>query len=153
MLAEKKLEELGIKLPACSKPLAMYIPVVRVGNTIYVSGQGPFVNGQAKYAGKVSETAGFEEGKAAARLCVVNLLAALKSELGDLDKVRQIANITVYVNSAPGFNKQHLIANAASELLFNVFGEKGRHSRTALGCSDMGADIMVEVSAVVIAED
>lgn len=149
MQAEQKLKAMGIELPAGSAAKGMYLPGVRVGNRIYISGQGPFVDGKLPFAGHIGGELTLEQGQEAARICAVNILSVLKNMLVDLDKVEQIANVQAFVNSAPNFHEQHLVVNGASQLLFDVFGEAGRHSRTAVGTSCMPFDMPVEIQAVV----
>ena len=149
MIIEKRIEELGIDLPAASPPGAMYVPVKQLGNALFVAGQVPFVNGELVVSGKVGDTVSREEAEEAARRCIINLLAALKNHLGDLDKVKNITKIQVFVNSRTGFQEQHLVANAASQLLFDVFGERGRHARTAVGTNQLPMDAPVEIEAIV----
>lgn len=148
MKIEKRIEELGIKLPASSPPGAMYVPVKQVGNVLFISGQVPFVNGELKYAGKVGEERTLEEGQEAARVCIINMLAAVKDYLGDLDKVKNVVKLQAFVNSKVGFDKQHIVVNAASELLYDVFGEIGRHARTAVGTNQLPMDATVEIEAI-----
>lgn len=149
MIIEKRIEELGINLPPASPPGAMYVPVKQLGSALFVAGQVPFVNGELVVSGKVGDTVSREEAEEAARRCIINLLAALKNYLGDLDKVKNITKIQVFVNSRTGFQEQHLVANAASQLLFDVFGEKGRHARTAVGTNQLPMDAPVEIEAIV----
>lgn len=149
MIIEKRIEELGIDLPAASPPGAMYVPVKQLGSALFVAGQVPFVNGELVVSGKVGDTVSREEAEEAARRCIINLLAALKNHLGDLDKAKNITKIQVFVNSRTGFQEQHLVANAASQLLFDVFGEKGRHARTAVGTNQLPMDAPVEIEAIV----
>ena len=149
MIIEKRIEELGINLPAASPPGAMYVPVKQLGNALFVAGQVPFVNGELVVSGKVGDTVSREEAEEASRRCIINLLAALKNHLGDLDKVKNITKIQVFVNSRTGFQEQNLVANAASQLLFDVFGERGRHARTAVGTNQLPMDAPVEIEAIV----
>ena len=149
MNTEKCIEELGILLPPSSPPGAMYIPVKQLGNALFVAGQVPFVNGKLEISGKVGDTVSMEQAQEAARRCIINLLAALKDYLGDLDRVRNIVKIQVFVNSKVGFQEQHIVANAASQLLYDVFGEKGRHARTAIGTNQLPMDAPVEIEAIV----
>lgn len=153
MNTEKKIAELGIELPPSSSPGAMYIPVKQLGNALFVAGQVPFVNGELLYSGKVGDTVTIEQGEESARRCIINMLAALKHYLGDLDKVRNITKIQVFVNSRTGFMQQHIVANAASQLLYDVFGEKGRHARTAVGTNQLPMDAPVEIEAIVEIEN
>ena len=149
MIAEKRIEELGIELPLASPPGAMYIPVKQLGNALFVAGQVPFVDGKLLVSGTVGDTVSMEQAEEAARRCIINLMAALKDYLGDLDKVKNITKIQVFVNSKTGFMQQHLVANAASQLLYDVFGEKGRHARTAVGTNQLPMDAPVEIEAIV----
>lgn len=148
MNVEKKIEALGISLPEMSPPKAMYIPVRPLGNALFVSGQVPFENGELRYSGKVGGERTLEEGEEAARLCIVNLLAAVKAYLGDLDKVKTVVKVQAFVNSTPDFTQQHIVVNAASQLLFDVFGECGRHVRTAVAVPVLPMDATVEIEAI-----
>jgi len=149
MLIENRIAELGISLPESSPPGAMYIPVKQVGNILFVAGQVPFVNGQLSYTGKVGKERTLEEAKEAARICVINMLAAVKHYVGDLDKVANIVKLQVFVNSEVGFLSQHIVADAASHLLYEIFGEKGRHARTAVGTNQLPMDATVEIEAII----
>jgi len=149
MKAEKKIEEMGIVLPEMSKPGAMYIPIKRLGNALFVSGQVPFKDGVMQYPGHVGEDVSLEEAQEAARICIINMLAALKYYLGDLDKVKNIVKVQAFVNSKTGFNQQHIVINAASQLLYDVFGEAGRHARTAVGTNQLPMDAPVEIEAII----
>ena len=152
MLAEKRIEQLGIELPKLGEPTAMYIPVVQTGNLCFVSGQIPLVNGKLLYTGKVGDTRTREEAQDAARVCAVNALAALKEHLGDLDRVRRIIKVQAFVASKTGFDQQHIIINAASKLLYDVFGESGRHARTAVALNQLPLDVTVEIEMIVEVE-
>ena len=153
MIVEKKLEALGISLPASSAPKAMYIPVKQVGNLLFVSGQIPAVDGTLAYTGKAGAERTLEEAQAAARICGINILAAARAYLGDLDRVVSVVKLQAFVSSQTGFDQQHLVANAASELLFEVFGEAGRHTRTAVGVNQLPMDATVEVEAILEIRD
>lgn len=153
MKIEERLVELGITLPEPAKPVAAYIPFSRSGNLIFISGQDCRVNGELKYKGKVGKDVSEEDAYDAARITAINLLAILKSAVGDLDKVKSIVNLHGYVNSAPGFVRQPMVINGASELLVEVFGEKGRHSRCALACNELPFDTAVEIDMVVEVEE
>ena len=148
MIIEKKIEELGIDLPAASAPAAMYIPVKQTGSILFVSGQIPMVKGAMLYPGHVGKEVSLEEAQLAARACVINMLAAVRFHLGDLDRVKNVVKLQAFVNSADGFNSQHIVTNAASQLLFDVFGESGRHARTAVGVSQLPMDAPVEIEAI-----
>lgn len=149
MKIENRLLELGIQIPESSPPGALYVPVKQVGNILFVSGQIPAVEGKPKYTGKLMSDDDLEYGQAAARLCITNMLAALKFYLGDLDKVANIIKLQAFVSSGIGFDKQHLVANAASQLLIDVFGEAGKHARTAVGTNQLPMDVTVEIEAIV----
>lgn len=149
MKAEEQIQALGIELPPASPPGAKYIPVKQVGNILFVAGQVPFVNGELFVKGKVGGEVTMEEAEEAARLCIINMMAALKDYLGDLDRVKNVVKIQVFVNSKTGFVKQHIVANAASQLLYDVFGEKGRHARTAVGTNQLPMDAPVEIEAII----
>lgn len=148
MSIEAKLQELGIQLPEVPKPVAAYVPFVHSGEHIFTSGQICLEKGQLKYKGKVGSDLSPEEGFQAARLCAINNLAVLKAAAGSLDKVVQIVKVTVFVNSAAGFNGQPAVANGASELFMQVFGEAGRHARSAVGVSELPLDTACEVEVI-----
>ena len=149
MRIEQRIRELGIALPEASKPKAMYIPVKRAGNLLFVSGQLPIKDDGGLLTGKLGQERSLEYGQDAARRCVINMLAALKSELGDLDLVKGVIKLQSFVNSEAGFTQQHIVTNAASELLYEVFGEIGRHARTAIGTNQLPLDATVEIEAIV----
>lgn len=148
MLAEKRLEELGIALPEDSEAKAMYIPVKQSGRLLFVSGQIPVKGPEMPYRGRVGAELSVEKAQEAARLCVINMLAAVRRHTGDLDRVSGVVKLQAFVSSAPGFDRQHIVANAASQLLFDVFGERGRHTRTAVGTSQLPLDMPVEIEAI-----
>ena len=152
MNVEKRIEELGIELPEMAAPAAMYIPVKQTGNLVFVSGQIPVKEGKLIYTGKAGEERTLEEAQAAARLCAINIVSALKYQVKDLDKVKNIVKITTFVASKTGFDKQHLVANGASELLFDIFGEAGKHTRSAVSVNQLPLDATVEVEAIVEVE-
>ena len=149
MNIENRIKELGIELPVAAAPAAMYIPVKQAGNLLFVSGQIPVKDGVMQYTGKVGEDKTLEEAEAAARLCAINIISAVKAYVGDLDKVKSIVKITAFVASKTGFDKQHLVANGASSLLFDVFGEAGRHTRSAVSVNQLPLDAPVEVEAII----
>ncbi len=149
MIVEQRLREMGIELPEASPPKAMYIPVRQAGNLLFVSGQIPIVGDTMAFTGKVGGERTLEEGRAAARVCVVNLLAALRAHLSDLDRVKCFVKVQAFVASVVGFDQQHIVANAASELLFDAFGEPGRHARTAVAVNQLPRDATVEIEAIV----
>jgi len=153
MKAEEKLAELGIELPEPPTPVAAYIPYSRSGNLIFISGQDCRVNGELKYKGKVGRDVTEEQAYEAARIAAINLLDIRKTAVGDLDKVKKIVNVHGYVNSAEGFVRQPMVINGASELLVEVFGERGKHSRCALSCNELPFDTPVEVEMIVEVDD
>ncbi len=147
-MIEEKLESLGIRLPDPPTPAGSYVPAVRTGNLLFISGQIPMEDGRVVFTGKVSDD-NLETAQKSARMCAVNILAQIKRELGDLDKVARIVRLSGFVNSAPGFAAQPVVINSASDLFFEIFGEKGRHSRIAVGVSSLPLDSMTEIDAVV----
>lgn len=154
MYIEKRLEELGIRLPESSEPKAMYIPCKQAGNLLFVSGQLPCkLDGELAYTGKLGDELTLEQGQECARLCVVNMLSAIKYYLGDLDKVKSVVKLQAFVASKTGFDKQHLVTNGASELLFDIFGQKGTHARTAVGINQLPLDSPIEIEAIFELED
>ncbi|MBI1730768.1 RidA family protein [Candidatus Acetothermia bacterium] len=149
MSAEAKLKELGLTLTQAPSPVAQYVPAKQVGNLIYVSGQVPFRNGKLEYMGKVGAERTPEEGKKAAELCALNALAVVKSLIGSLDKVEEIVQVRGFVNCTPEFTNHPEVINGASDLFVNVFGEKGRHVRAALGAPSLPRGATTEVEIIV----
>lgn len=150
---EQRLEEAGYTLPAVSKSLAAYVPTMRDGDTVYTSGQLPVVDGELAATGKVGETVSVEDAQGYARTCVLNGLAAIKAEIGDLDKIAQITKVVGFVSSAADFDEQHLVVNGASEFLGEIFGEKGTHARSAVGVAMLPMNAPVEVEMIVRVEN
>lgn len=148
MHPEERLAELGHALPEPTPPLAAYVPAVRTGNLVYISGQGPMRDGAVAYTGKVGADVTPEQARQAAELTCLSGLAALKAEIGDLANVTRVVKLTVFVNSAPGFDQQPAVANGASELLQKVFGDAGRHARSAVGTAELPFGIPVEIEFV-----
>ena len=146
---EEKLAELGLKLPEVAAPVAAYIPVLRSGNLVYTSGQLPMVEGALPMTGKVGAGVSPEDAKALAQRCALNALAAVKSEIGDLALVKRVVKVVGFVASAPDFTGQPAVINGASELLGAVFGEAGRHARSAVGVAVLPLDAPVEVELTV----
>jgi enamine deaminase RidA (YjgF/YER057c/UK114 family) len=148
-----KLAELGLKLPEVSPPVAAYVPAVRSGNHVYVSGQLPMAEGKLLATGKVGAEVTPEQAKELAARCALNGMAALESLVG-LNKIARIVKLTGFVASAPGFTGQPGVINGASELFGAVFGEKGRHARSAVGVGELplGAPVEVELIAEVVAD-
>jgi len=145
---EQRLAELGLTLPEVVAPLAAYLPTVRTGDLVYTSGQVPMVDGKLPVTGKLGAGIEIEEGKAQARVCALNVLAVLKAELGDLSKVKRIVKVVAFVASAPDFTGQPQVANGASELLAEVFGDAGRHARSAVGVASLPLNAPVEVEVI-----
>lgn len=148
-MVEEKLKEMGFTIPETVKPLAAYIPALRTGDFVYTSGQVPFEKGKLKYIGKVGSDLSIEEGQKAAELCALNALSAIKTEIEDLNKIERIVKVTVFVNSASGFTDQPKVANGASEFLGKLFGEAGKHVRSAVGVSELPVNSAVEVEMIV----
>ncbi|MCK1384855.1 RidA family protein [Bradyrhizobium sp. 21] len=146
---EQKLAEQGIKLHEAPTPVANYVPFVRTGNLLFVSGQVCFApDGKLIAKGKLGAGVSIEEGVAAARGCAVNLLAQVKAALGDLDKVVRVVRLGGFINSAPDFLDGPKVLNGASDLMVAAFGDKGRHARTTVGVASLPADAAVEVEGV-----
>lgn len=143
-----RLEELGLELPEVVAPLAAYVPAVRTGNLIYTAGQLPMQAGKLLGTGKVGADVSPDEGKALARICALNALAAVDSLVG-IDAVTRVVKVVGFVASAPGFNGQPGVINGASALLAEVFGEHGAHARSAVGVSELPLDAPVEVELIV----
>lgn len=149
MEIEKRIKSLGLNLPEVPKPVASYVPAVQSGNYVFTSGQIPFVKGELKFKGKVGSDLTLEEGYECAKVAALNCLAAIQSVIGDLDRVSRVVRVTGFINSAPGFLDQPKVLNGASDLLVEIFGEKGRHSRLALGSSELPLGAPVEVDLIV----
>jgi len=145
---EQRLAELGVTLPAVPTPAANYVPFVITGNLVYLSGQVCKANGEVTHRGKVGRDLDLAAGKAAARLCAINLIAALKLAIGDLDRVVRLVSVRGFVASDPSFTEQPQVINGASDLFVEVFGDAGRHSRTAIGVAVLPSDCAAEVDAV-----
>ncbi len=146
MTAEQKLAELGIALPPAPPAVAAYEAWVQTGNFVITSGQLPWRDGEMAYTGQVGGELSDEDGYQAARLCAVNAIAQLKAAVGDLEKVRRIVRLEGNVHSAPGYRGQPQVLNGASELINEVFGDRGRHTRTALAFPDMPLGAAVQLS-------
>jgi enamine deaminase RidA (YjgF/YER057c/UK114 family) len=149
-LIDKRLAELGITLPTPAKPVANYVPWVRTGNLVFISGQGPLADGKILYQGRLPDTVSIEDGQKSARLCAINVIAQLRDALGgDLDRVARIVKLVGFVNAAPDFPDHPKIINGASDLMVEVFGDKGRHARSAVGSPSLPFNISVEVEAII----
>jgi enamine deaminase RidA (YjgF/YER057c/UK114 family) len=146
---DRRLAELGLELPTPSKPGANYVPFVRSGALVFLTGQLSQWNGERRFVGKLGREWGVEEGREAARLCALNLMAHLKTAAeGDLDRVRRCVRLAGYVNSTPDFLAQSQVMNGASDLFVDVFGDAGRHARMAVGVAALPYDVAVEVEGV-----
>ena len=146
---EERLQELGVSLPAPAVPVAAYVPCVRTGSLVYVSGLVPVLDGKPSHLGHLGDNVDLEDGRAAARTCAVNVLAALKAELGELSRVRRVVKVTGFVASTPDFTDHPKVINAASELFGDAFGDAGRHARAAIGVAALPLGVPVEVEAIV----
>jgi enamine deaminase RidA (YjgF/YER057c/UK114 family) len=156
MKAEQKLKELGLELQPPNKPIANYVPWVRTGNLVFLSGAGPNRPGDTRfkeYQGKLGREYSIEEGYQAARQTAYSLLCALKDAVGDLDKVKRVVKVLGMVNSVPEFGDQPKVINGCSDLLVEVFGEKGKHARSAVGMGALPNAIPVEIEMIVEVED
>lgn len=150
---EDRIAELGLTLPGVAAPVAAYIPAVRTGPYVYTSGQVPLVEGKLPLTGKVGAEVTADEAKDLARTCALNALAAVKSVVGDLDRIVRVVKVVGFVASAPDFTGQPGVVNGASELLGEVLGEKGVHARSAVGVAVLPLDAPVEVEIQVEVED
>lgn len=143
-----RLAELGLTLPTVVPPLAAYVPAIRTGNLVYTAGQLPMVDGELPLLGKVGADVTPEQATELARVCALNALAAIDALVG-LDAVTKVVKVVGFVASAPGFNGQPAVVNGASQLLGDVFGEAGRHARSAVGVSELPLDAPVEIEFIV----
>jgi enamine deaminase RidA (YjgF/YER057c/UK114 family) len=146
---EKRLAEIGITIPSPGEAAGNYLPFVTTGNLVYLSGQVPVENGVRKFIGKVGSNLSVEEGQKAARLCALNLIARLKSACaGDLDRVVRCVKVLGFVNAAPDFGDHPKVINGASDFMVEVFGDSGRHARSAVGMGSLPFGVAVEVEAI-----
>ncbi|MDP1758502.1 MAG: RidA family protein [Thermodesulfovibrionales bacterium] len=148
MTPEERLKQLGIELPDAPKPLGSYVPLVSTGNLVFLSGMLPLVEGKLTREGRVGEKVTVDEAREDARTAAINALAILKSNLGTLNKIRRCVKITGYVSSAPNFAGQPDVLNAASDFMFEIFGEVGRHARAAVGVSALPLNSPVELDFI-----
>ncbi|NBN77398.1 RidA family protein [Microvirga tunisiensis] len=146
---EARLASLGVTLPTPAAPQANYVPVVRTGNLLFVSGQIPIGPNGIEFVGKVGQEFGIEEGRACARLCGINIIAQTKAAIGDLEKVVRIVKLVGMVNSTPDFTDQPKVINGCSDFLVDVFGDKGRHARSAVSVASLPFGVAVEIEAVI----
>lgn len=146
---QARLAELGVTLPAAPSPAANYVPAVRTGNLLFIAGQVPVQDGKAQFLGQLGATLTVEEGQNAARLCAINVLAQVAQALGgDLDRVVRCVRVGGFVNAVPQFTEHPKVVNGASDLFVAVFGEAGKHARTAVGAGSLPRGVAVEVEAV-----
>jgi enamine deaminase RidA (YjgF/YER057c/UK114 family) len=148
-----RLKDLGITLPPPPKPVAAYVPAVRSGDLLFISGQLPTESGQLLFPGKVDADVSVEDATLAARAAALNALAVAQAAIGDLERVRRVVRVTGHVASSNGFTMQPAVINGASELLVQIFGERGRHSRAALGAAELPLGACVEVELILEVED
>ncbi len=149
MKIEQELAKLGLRLPEPTPPVANFIPAVKVGPLLFISGHGPRLDGEIKFRGKVGRDLTVEEGYEAARLVMLNCLGTIKREIGDLDKVERIVKLLGFVNAPEGFRESPKVINGASDLLVQLYGEKGRHARSAIGVAALPSEIAVEIEMIV----
>ncbi len=145
---DKALESLGLKLPEVGKPLGSYVNSVRTGNLLFLSGKFPKENGKLKYVGKVGREVTEEQAQDASKLAALSCLAAAKAAIEDLDRIRRVVRVTGYVASAPGFYDSAKVLDGASDILTKLFGEKGKHTRLAVGVSELPLNACVELEMV-----
>jgi enamine deaminase RidA (YjgF/YER057c/UK114 family) len=151
---EERLMELGIELPQPTKPSAVYVPAIIVNNLLYTSGTGcKIADGKFLYQGKLGQDLTIEQGQQAARLAAINLLAVLKANLGSLDRINKFVKVLGFVSSSPDFFDQPKVMNGASQLFEEVFGERGKHARSAIGTNVLPSDMPVEIEIIVEIRD
>lgn len=150
MTIDNRLAELGINLPEPVAPVANYVPFVVFGNMVSISGQVPFAGGKPAFTGTVGDDVSMEQACEAARICGINLIAQMKAACnGDLNRVKRVVKLGGFVNAVAGFGNQPLVINAASDLMVDVFGDKGRHSRSAVGVGSLPLNVPVEIDAFI----
>lgn len=149
MRVERELERMGLKLPGPSIPAGSYVPAVRVDKLLFVSGHGPRVDGEIKFKGKVGRDLTVEQGYEAAKVVMLNCLGTIKRTVGDLDQVERIVKVLGFINAPEGFQETPKVLNGASDLLIQLYGENGRHARSAIGVAALPFDIPVEVEMIV----
>lgn len=149
---EKRLSDLGITLPAAAAPAANYVPFMASGNLVFTAGQLPLKDGKLIATGLLGRDVDVAGGKEAAKQCAVNILAQAKAALGDLEKIRRVVKISVFVASSSDFTEQHLVANGASDFLVAALGERGKHARSAVGVASLPLNAAVEIEAIIETE-
>jgi len=147
-----KLSEMGLTLPIAAKPVAAYVPAIRTGNLIFTAGQLPLVDGAMSLTGKIGEKISIDQGKELARICALNCLAAVQT-VSDVNTIVKIVRVVGYVNGIPGFTSQPAVINGASELFLQIWGESGKHARSAIGVAELPLDAPVEVELTVEVKD
>ncbi|TDB83224.1 RidA family protein [Actinomadura sp. KC216] len=145
---EERIRELGMELPDVVLPVASYVPTARTGSLVYTAGQIPLVKGELGLVGKVGAEVSPEEGARQARICALNAIAALKAEVGELSRIARIVKVVGFVASAPDFDGQPQVINGASDLLVEVFGDAGKHARSAVGVAALPRNVPVEVELI-----
>jgi len=148
-MIEEKISQLGFTLPAAPKPLASYIPAVKAGNLVFTAGQLPIKDGSLAFKGKLGKELNEDDGKKAAQLCALNCLNVIRNEIESLDKIDRVIKLTVFVNSADGFINHPQVANGASDLIKEIFGENGKHVRSAVGVAELPLNAPVEIDMIV----
>ena len=148
-MIEEKISRLGFTLPTAPKPLASYIPAVRAGDLVFTAGQLPMKDGSLAYKGKLGRDLNENEGKKAAQLCALNCLSVIKNEIESLDKIDRFIKLTVFVSSSEGFFNHPQVANGASDLIKEIFGENGKHVRSAVGVAELPLNAPVEIEMIV----
>jgi len=146
---ETRLKALGVTLPTPPAPQANYVPVTQSGRIAFVSGQVPWTPDGVKFVGKLGREYSIDEGRAAARICAINILANLKVALGDLSRISRVLKVVGFVNAVPDFTDVHLVVNGGSDFLTEVLGDKGRHARSAIGMGTLPLGVAVEIEAIV----
>ena len=149
MTPQERLRELGLELPAAPEPVGVYVPAVRTGNLVFVSGQLPMKDGELMATGHVGAEVSLQQAQDCARQAALNALAVVAAEVGGLENVARVVRLTGHVAGAPGFTDQALVCNAASELVGEIFGDAGRHSRAALGAAELPLGSPVELEMIV----
>jgi enamine deaminase RidA (YjgF/YER057c/UK114 family) len=149
---EERLQQRGLQLPPKPSPMAQYVSAVSTGNLVFVAGHGPHRDGELIYKGKLGQDVDVERGYEAAQLVALNMLASLKAEIGDLDRVKRVVKLLGMVNCVPDFGHQPEVINGASDLLVDIFGERGRHARSAVGMASLPRGISVEIEMIVEVE-
>ncbi|MBI2816782.1 MAG: RidA family protein [Acidobacteria bacterium] len=149
---EDKLREMGLELPEAPPPVAAYVPCVRTGNLIFVSGQVPRVKGELQFRGHLGDELSVEQGMTAARVCALNALAIVKNEIGSLDRIRRVVKVTGYVASSAGFQQQPRVIDGASVFLSELLGDRGKHARAAVGVNELPLGVAVELEIIVEVE-